>query len=145
MKIFKYMRDFGMWTSKQQHVNKYNFTCMSLKLQPLHLDRCQLQHFPFLPGSKFKPRWLVETPFDIYRLECTEGASIIQVCSYTSAPIECHHVIVLLRESIFYFFFCGWNSTLLQPTKQTALEEMEQRHQFLVMRKNLEGGCQDLM
>lgn len=48
-----------------------------------HLVRHLLQHFPFLPGSKFKPRWLVPIP-SYLQVWNAEGHSplppLVQVC-----------------------------------------------------------------
>lgn len=144
MKIFKYMRDFGIcgprsnststsiisdaWALNYNHSTSIAASCNTS-------PSCQVQslsHGDWLRPHLIFAGWNAQRGPPSYK------------CAYTSAPIERHHVIVLLRESIFYFF-CGWNSTLLRPTKQAALEEMEQRHQFLVMRKDLEEGSQDLM
>lgn len=104
MKIFKYMRDFGIcgprsnststsiisdaWALNYNHSTSIAASCNTS-------PSCQVQslsHGDWLRPHLIFAGWNAQRGPPSYK------------CAYTSAPIERHHVIVLLRESIFYFF-----------------------------------------
>lgn len=100
---------------------------MSPAVWARHLVRHLLQHFPFLPGSKFKPRGLVPSSLFMCRLECGDPTPlphsykcVFWVYSLNFAPTDCHLVLVL---HFFFFFYPSLGKTqLLQPTCQAAME-----------------------
>lgn len=99
-----------------------------------HLIHRLLQHFPFLPGSKFKSQWLAPWSSVICRLECRGPQPHSYKCVFWAYSLNFAPTASHLHQVLLFFPPCtsGWNRLLLRPTCQAALEA--QTNQLLLMR-----------
>lgn len=96
-----------------------------------HLVRHLLQHFPFLPGSKFKPRWLVPIPSYLQVWNAEGHGPLpppVQVCVESIAWIS------LPSCSSFFTFFFFKVRVKLDSDELAALEA--QTKQLLMWRES---------